>query len=106
MREALLIDIILYNMIKSAIIFIVAGIATVVQTLDFLHSSFPLTDDHSNDKFDVVYNFIAGNGGPFFIGSANNTLNLRPKLNMDYTIIAAPNCTECPSKNYDVQKSE
>ncbi len=56
--------------------------------------------------FDVEYNFFTGVAGAYKIGFGNNTINLSPKLNMDYTAIAAPNCTDCPSKNYDTSKSE
>ena len=33
-------------------------------------------------------------------------MNLIPRLDLDYTLIAAKNCTQCPRKEYDAVKSE
>ena len=47
-------------------------------------------------SFQVSYFFNNNQGGPFFIGGANNTINLRPRIDMDYSVIAGWNCTTCP----------
>jgi hypothetical protein len=51
---------------------------------------------------DVSFNYDTGELGPFVIGFGNNSIKLKPRLDIDYTLIAASNCTECPSHNYNV----
>lgn len=40
------------------------------------------------------------------VGRKNNTVNLRPTFQMDFTAIAAQNCTSCPLRNFDANASE
>ena len=54
----------------------------------------------------VDYNYDTSKAGPFAIGASKNLINLRPRLDLDYTMIAGLNCTECPSHNYNNIQSE
>jgi hypothetical protein len=56
--------------------------------------------------YEVMLDFNTGYAGSFVIGGANNTINLKPQMQLDYTMIAAKNCSECPSHNFDAVKSE
>ena len=57
-------------------------------------------------SFNVSYFFNTNKGGPFMIGGLNSTISLRPRMDLDYTLIAAHNCSACPSNKYDDRKSE
>ena len=41
----------------------------------------------------------------FKIGSRNNTVQLTPSINLDFTAVSAKNCTRCQYKNYDTFNS-
>ena len=60
----------------------------------------------SSPKYNVTYNFKTGKAGTFKIGGNNDTISMRPQLNLDYSIIGSTNCTVCPSKAYNVAASE
>lgn len=60
----------------------------------------------TSPRFDVTYNLKTGKVGTFKIGGNNDTISMRPQLNLDYSIIASSNCTECPSHSYNVAASE
>ena len=53
----------------------------------------------------VVYNFNTLKAGPFSIGGVNSSISLRPRLDLDYTLIVGRNCSQCASTNYDTAKS-
>ena len=54
----------------------------------------------------VTYNMKLLNAGKFRIGANNDSISMRPMLNLDYSIIAARNCSQCPTRTYDVDASE
>ena len=60
----------------------------------------------NNGVHNVLYTYKTGLAGNFFIGSQNNTLNLRPAIDMDFSLIAAHNCSQCPYNRYDSKKSQ
>jgi hypothetical protein len=64
---------------------------------------YPALQQAKGSSPDVSFNYETSELGPFAIGFGNNSIKLKPRLDMDYTLIAAPNCTECPSHNYNVE---
>ena len=102
---------------KTALALVFAGLATLSQafTSDLLEEvqtaflkKFPALQQAKlgGGTPDVSFNYDTKGLGPFAIGFGNNSIKLKPRLDMDYTLIAATNCTECPSHNYKDKESE
>jgi hypothetical protein len=43
---------------------------------------------------------------PFEIGSKMDVIELKPIFSLDFTLIAAKNCSNCPTRNFDSIQSE
>ena len=94
-------------MILNLLSLLIAGFATISNAQQVLTDPTPIPPIIIViTSYDVRLNLDTGLAGTFIIGGANNTLNLHPRLDMDVTMIAAPNCTECPSRKYEAPKSE
>jgi hypothetical protein len=83
---------------------VIVGLATISHAFEanFLHS---ILEQSGATLQTVEYNFNNGYSS-FNIGSRNNTVYLRPNMNLDLTAVSSRNCSRCPRNNYDVYSSE
>ena len=87
---------------KTALALVFVGLATLSSafTSDLMEEvqaaflkKYPALQQAKTATPDVSFNYETGELGPFAIGYGNNSIKLKPRLDMDYTLIAAPNCT-------------